>query len=144
MVCAFNFLMYVCIRLPAGSLVAACELLAAACGIRCSEHGVLATEPPGKSLGAPFSSGFCTVIRYSWSLWWSRPAALGARAGFCGLTSWSLLSKGPLCGETGVAGVRTDVAGVHCAGGRRAAWAQGKDLPTLGRQGVCVCVVCHV
>ena len=51
MVCAFNFLMYVCIRLPAGSLVAACELLAAACGIRCSEHGVLATEPPGKSLG---------------------------------------------------------------------------------------------
>ena len=73
-------------------------------------------------------------------MWWSRPAALGACAGFCGLTSWSLLSKGPLCGETGVAEVRTDVAGVHCAGGRRAAWAQGKDLHTLGRQGVCVCV----
>ena len=39
-----------------------------------------------------------------------------------------------------MAAVRTDVAGVHCAGGRRAAWAQGEDLPTLGRQGVCVCV----
>ena len=53
MVCAFNFLMYVFTRQPAGSLVAVCEPLVAACGIRFSEHGVLATEPPGRSLGLP-------------------------------------------------------------------------------------------
>ena len=58
MVCAFNFLMYVFTWLPAGSLVAACEPLVAVCGIRFCERGVLATEPPGKSLGLPSLQAF--------------------------------------------------------------------------------------
>lgn len=37
--------------LPVGSLAVACELSVAACGIQFSEHGVVASEPPGKSLG---------------------------------------------------------------------------------------------
>lgn len=58
MLCAFDFLMSVFTRLPAGSLVAACEPLVAVCGIRLSEQAVLATEPPGKPLGLPSLQAF--------------------------------------------------------------------------------------
>lgn len=51
---------------------------------------------------------------------------------------WSLLSEGWLCRETGVAGVRTGVAGVPCDGRWAAVGLRGKDLPILGRRGVCV------
>ena len=39
-----------------------------------------------------------------------------------------------------MAGVRTGVAGVPCDGRRAAVGLRGKDLPILGRRGVCVCV----